>query len=222
MTYQRRKNRTEPILISCILAILLIIPLNQAYGQNEFLCPTNYDSRNRTISLADQQVSKSPTISKATCTYYDQATSKIVFKVEWSPSGKVFGETWCNELIKIENGIGTYQSESHYVRISASGIQPTESDYAKDLMQLLFVVIKDDAKFCPGYIPEPVPQITESEEILQTESIPPPQENTTEENTLQTIELDEPSINFPYEIVIIGIAVGIGLLVVRKIRRNNF
>lgn len=220
MTYWRHCQKIRIFLSVCILAVLVIIPLNPAYGQNDFLCPTNYDSRNRTIPLADQQVSKSPTISKATCTYYDQATSKIIFEMEWSPSGKVFGETWCNELIKVENGIGAYQSKSHYVRISASGIQPTENDYAQDLMQLLFVIVKDDANFCPGYIPEQVPLVTESE-TQQNEPISTHQENTTAtEDQLQPIELDEPSIEFPYEIMIIGIAVGIGLVVFRKVRRK--
>lgn len=220
MTYWRHCQKIRIFLSVCILAVLVIIPLNPAYGQNDFLCPTNYDSRNRTIPLADQQVSKSPTISKATCTYYDQATSKIIFEVEWSPSGKVFGETWCNELIKVENGIGAYQSKSHYVRISANGIQPTENDYAQDLMQLLFVIVKDDAKFCPGYIPEQVPRITESE-TQQNQPISTSQKNsTTTEDELQSIELDEPSIDFPYEVLIIGIAAGIGLLVIRRIRRR--
>ena len=221
MTYWRQDRKISTVLALGILVMLVIIPLNSAHGQNDFLCPTNYDSRNRTIPLADQQESKSPTISKATCTYYDQASSKIVFEVEWSPSGKVFGETWCNELIKVENGIGEYQSKSHYVRISASGIQPTENDYAQDLMQLLFVVVKDDAKFCPGYKSEQVPQITEPQETQQTESIATSQENTTiESDELQPIELDEPSIEFPYEIIIIGIAFGIGFLVFRKVRRR--
>lgn len=221
MTYWKSIQKIRTILALGILVVFIIIPSNSAYGQNDFLCPTNYDSRNRTIPLADQQVSKSPTISKAICTYYDQATSKIVFEVEWSPSGKVFGETWCNELIKIENGIGVYQSKSHYVRISTSGIQPTENDYAQDLMQLLFVIIKDDAKFCPGYIPEQLPQITASKETQQTEAISASQENTTTtEDKFQPTELDEPSIEFSYEILIIGIAASIGLLVFRKVRRK--
>lgn len=220
MTYWRQNQKFRTLLASIILSIIVIVPLNLAYGQNDFLCPTNYDSQNRTIPLADQQASKSPTISKATCTYYDQATSKTVFEVEWSPSGKVFGETWCNELIKVENGIGTYQSKSHYVRISASGIQPTENDYAQDLMQLLFVIVKDDAKLCPGFIPESVPHIAESKEVQKTEPIVNSQKNTTiTEEELQAIELDEPSIDFPFEILTIGIAIGIGLLVLKRIRR---
>lgn len=213
-------QKIRTILALGILTVFIIFPSNLVYGQNDFLCPTNYDSRNRTIPLDDQQVSKSPTISKATCIYYDQATSKIVFEVEWSPSGKVFGETWCNELIKVENGIGTYQSKYHYVRISASGIQPTENDYAQDLMQLLFVIIKDDAKLCPGHIPEQVPQITESKETQQTEAVSELENTTATKDKFQPIELDEPSIEFPYEVLIIGIAAGIGLLVFRKVRRK--
>ncbi|NIP62080.1 MAG: hypothetical protein GWN01_15580, partial [Nitrosopumilaceae archaeon] len=154
------------------------------------------------------------------CTYYDQSTSKTIFKVEWSPTGNVFGETWCNELIKVENGIGTYQSKSHYVRVSASGIQPTESNYAKDLMQLLFVIVKEDAKFCPGYIPESIPQAIEPKNTQKTESISTSHENTTKKDELQFKQLDEPSIDFPYEVIILGIAVGIGLFVFRKIRKK--
>ncbi|NIU01670.1 MAG: hypothetical protein GWN01_12370, partial [Nitrosopumilaceae archaeon] len=96
MKYWEWKHKAKSILALGIL-LMVMIPMNPAHGQENFLCPTNYDSQNRTVPLADQQVSKSPTISKGTCIYYDQSTSKTIFKVEWSPTGNVFGETWCNE-----------------------------------------------------------------------------------------------------------------------------
>ncbi len=87
-------------------------------------------------------------------------------------------------------------------------------------MQLLFVIVKEDAKFCPGYIPESIPQAIEPKNTQKTESISTSHENTTKKDELQFKQLDEPSIDFPYEVLILGIAVGIGLFVFRKIRKK--
>lgn len=200
-----------------IIILAIGIGLQTIYAQEEYLCPNVYDSEKRTIPLADQQISRSPTISKAVCTYHEQSTSKTIFNVSWSPTGKIYGDNWCNEKLTIENGIGTYQSKTHYVEISASGIQPFENNYAQDFMQTLFDIAKDDAMLCNGQIEQSLPRIEKQMEKLDDIDIPTSNENTTAtiENSPTAIPAKN-DVQFPLEILIVAIVAGIGFFIYKK------
>ncbi len=192
------------------------IGLQPIYAQEEHFCPNVYDSERRTIPLADQQISSSPTISKAVCTYHEQSTSKTIFKVSWSPSGKIYGDSWCNEKLTIENGIGTYQSKTHYVEISSSGIQPLESNYAQDFMQALFDIAKDDAMLCNGQTEQPLPRIGKQIEAPDGTDAPAYEENTTTIENSPTPIPAEDDVQFAFEIIIVAIVAGIWFFAYKK------
>lgn len=190
------------------------------FSQENVLCPQRYETENRTIPLASQQISNSSTISKAICTYSKQSTSETTFVISWSPLGNVYGD-WCAEKLMIQNGMGEYQSKTHYAKISASGILPSEFNYAQDFMRLLFIMVRDDSKPCF----EPIQSIQIEK---PTENTPDPK-NTKKNITssmgsnqlVQTTTAENfpnAHIQFVVQIMIIIVVIGIGYMIFRRYR----
>jgi len=206
-------TNTAVLILVMLVINLLHIP---AYSQEEISCPLEYNPNERHIPLQDEQISKSPTISKMVCSYHKQSTSRTIFEISWSPSGKIYGGDWCNEKLIISHGIGEFQSVDRYVKILANGILPHEKEHAQNFMYVLFDMLKNNSKSC-------LPDIDEF--VIQSE---PPQEEIIYDEKLphQEIKADvkhEPNkdtpIQFLFEIIIILIIAGIAYVLFRKYKR---
>lgn len=212
-------------LYNVFLVLLLAnvaVSVPQVYSQEEFLCPKQYETHNRIIALQDQHLTKSQVISKAICSYFEQNTSKTTFEIRWSSTGNLHAGEWCTDKLVIENGIGKYQSESHYVQISSTGILPSEYDDAKDFMQLLFVIVKDDAKSCNEI--ENFIIIEKSQQInteIKSDTIK--ENKTVDDQTQLTITKPENSEQeLPIGGIIAGSAiVGIGYVAIKKYKSKQ-
>jgi hypothetical protein len=141
-------HNTRTIWGVCLLFIILNFGFNVpvSWAQEKSICPETYGAKG--IPLQNQDLSESDLISTLTCNYAEQRSSEIKFKTVWSPNGKVYGDRWCQSQLVIENGIGTFNSDTYYVNIVSSGILPLDYEYAKDFMRLLFEKVKADSSSC--------------------------------------------------------------------------
>ena len=203
----------------------LVASILPVHAQEEFLCPKQYEAHNRKITLQDQQITKSPIISKAVCSYFEQNTSKTTFEIRWSPTGNLHTGEWCIDRLIMESGIGKYKSGSHYVEISSTGILPSEYDDAKNFMQLLFVIVKDDAKSChvmENFTDEKSQQTKiKSNTEVNIESI---KENKTikEQPQQSMIESEESENQFPLIGIIAGSAIAvIGFIAIKRYKSRQ-
>ena len=209
------------IFLMIILANLIFnVPFT--YGQEQFLCPKHYETKERKIALQDQHLTKSPVISKVVCSYFEQNTSRTVFEIRWSPNGNLHTGEWCEDKLSIENGIAKYLSDSHYIEISATGILPTEYNDAKDFIQLLFVVVKNDAKSChmkEDHTINERPQQINSE----IDSVTIPDNKTTSEQLKQIVlEDDYEEEQFPIVGIIAGTAIAIiGYITIKRFKSKQ-
>lgn len=206
-------KNTVALIFFMLIINLVYIP---AYSQKEISCPIEYNPNDRHIPLQEDQISKSPTMSKMICSYHKQSTSTTIFEVSWSPSGKIYGGDWCTEKLTISHGIGEFQSSNHYVRILANGILPHEKEYAQNFMYVLYDMLKSNSKSCLS---------STDEFVIQLE---PPQEEIIENKdlTYQETKLDvkhEPdndmSTQFPFEIIIVLTIAGIAYMLFRKYKK---
>lgn len=206
--------------VFCVFLVLIILnfsfntPISSA--QEKSICPDMYSTKG--IPLHEQYLSESEVISTLVCTYSEQSASEIRFEITWSPNGKVYGDKWCQNQFVIENGIGTFKSDTHYVNIVSSGILPWNYDNAKDFTKLLFEKVKPYASSC--YF-----KIENEKEIFQmkenvTKNEPHTKINTTvmEQKTEKNSDIKQINkMQFPImkSFVFSGI-VGVGYLILKK------
>ena len=216
------KRNVKKISSICLVLLLtnLVFNVSLTYGQEEFLCPKQYKVQDRKIDLQNQYLTKSPVISKAVCSYFEQNTSKTTFEIRWSPSGNLHTGEWCKSKLSIENGIGKYVSDSHYIEITSTGILPTEYKDAKDFMQLLFVIVKNDAKLCHA---EENFIMKENSQQINSEIDPVIKENKTiEKQAIQTTtEQDLEEDQFPIVGITAGIVIVVGYFTIKRFKSKQ-
>ena len=205
-------------ILGCFV-ILTSFGISNIFAQEDSLCLEKYDSVHRTLPLGDQQISHSITISKLVCTYYEQNSSKVTFEVSWSPSGKIYGSSWCTELLTVENGIGSYQSNDHYVKILANGILPQETEYAMNFMQTLSGIVEDFSQFCDGQR-QPMPDIEKSEEKNNSfKTLDLSNENSTINKESVSQPVSDDLFQYYFEIIIVAVIIIIGFLAYKKFKK---
>lgn len=203
-----------------VLSFGFYVPVSSA--QEKSTCPETYSTKN--IPLRNQDLSGSDVISTLTCIYSEQGLSEIKFKTTWSSNGKVYGDYWCQSQFIIENGIGTFKSDTHYVNIVSSGILPGNYEDAKDFTKLLFEKIKTNSSSCNFEIKNEKYMFQTNEQITKNDTStinknPAAVEQKTEKNSYVK-QINQTQFPITESLLFSGVG-GVGYLVFRKYHKKQ-
>lgn len=217
--------------LTVAIAIILLTAQPQLPIFAEYECPKTYKTKDFTYNLSTHDIRTEGAFKTIRCEYTSLQSSGPKFEVNWSSTGKVVEKKWCKETFEMTSGHAILSSSERYLTIKAQGIQLGTEEDAKEFMNHLHDLVKNDAKLCANDTPssnENPPKDTDNEKMEHNQNqqsidahlyATSNQGNKT--NQPETVSNQEDESFDDIYVILLGITAGAAAIIVSKARRRG-